>query len=70
MNWKPVDVIVLVLTLTIALVLLTATVAPLVTGIPYTQEKADLLAQVVHSVVLIISGFVMYGLGKLKNDGS
>jgi hypothetical protein len=60
------DRIVLMITATICIVVVTATIGPLITGTPATQEKADLLANLVSSLIAIVS----FSLGRdSKKEG-
>lgn len=52
------DRIALIITITVAIILLTVTISPMITGRPLTQEKAELLAELVGAFIVILGMFV------------
>ncbi len=57
------DRTVLILTVTIAIVVVTATMSPLITGQPLSDAKADMLSNLVSSLIAIVS----FSLGRNYN---
>jgi uncharacterized membrane protein len=60
------DRIVLIITITICIVVVTATVSPIITGVPLANP--DLLSNLVSSLIAIVSFSLGRNSGKAKGD--
>lgn len=58
------DKIILIITVTISIVVVTATISPLILGVPLANP--DLLSNLVSSLIAIVS----FSLGRKSNDAS
>jgi hypothetical protein len=59
------DKVILIITVTVCLVVVLAVIAPLITGNPNSDAKADMLANVVSSLIAIVS----FSLGSNSSKG-
>jgi len=65
---KTVDLVIIILTAVVSISLIVSMTAPMITGLPLSDSKAQLVAGLLSSVVTIINIYVGYHVGKRDSN--